>query len=729
MRRALIAILAVTFSITAHAQSVSEQLIYSFCEQPACADGAEPTYGMAQLSNGSFVVATDGAGEIQASGSIVMFTPTGQGSDYSATVLAEFCSSSPTACPDGSFPVGTPIEGLDGNIYFVNQVGGLTTYNSQGSGILWRYSPPYGDSLLESQFYDFCSDTNCAAGGTPGPGLTQGTDTALYGTTTNNGSTNGTSFGDIVRVDMSGNITSLHSFCHGAFCADGADAVSLLQAADGNFYGSAYSGGQYGYGVVFEMTPTGNYTVLHSFCSAGTGCPDGGTPIGSLVQADNGNIYGVTSSGGNSSGGGTVYYIDTSGAFHTYLDFGCIIGGTACVNGYSPVGGLILGSDGNLYGTTTITSTRSGGPPHGAAFQLPLNDINAPATNIFYYCAAGSPCLDGSTPAGEFVVGADGNLYGVFAEGGTNGQGAAYLLTTSSFLQPPVQLTLSATSGAANTPVTLSWIVPYAYSKTAQLCGASVQNDGAGAGNWSGLQTGTYANHAYSGSSVITPTVAGTYTYALTCGGKESGFATLSVTSGLSATATSLNVTPALVTVGQSATLTATVSSSAGTPAGSVTFYYGTEALATVSLTSGVASLHASTNGLPPTTYGLTAKYSGNSNYSSSSGSDSVTLAVAPTATALTASPTTVTPPADVTLTATVKRSASGAAGTPTGSVTFYANGTDALATVKLNSTGVAFITASSKGYPAGKYSVTAKYLGDFADTTSTSAAVNVTLK
>jgi hypothetical protein len=78
-------------------------------------------------------------------------------------------------------------------------------------------------------------------------------------------------------------------------------------------------------------------------------------------------------------------------------------------------------------------------------------------------------------------------------------------------------------------------------------------------------------------------------------------------------------------------------------------------------------------------------------------------------------------------LTATVKRS--GASGTPTGSVTFFVDGAGFLATVKLNSSGVAALTASSKGYPAGKYPITAKYLGDASDTTSTSAAVDVTLK
>ena len=731
MRRALTAILAVTLSIAAHAQSANEQLIYSFCAQTNCADGAFPNSGMALLSNGSFVAATPGGGDVYPNGSIVMFTPTGQGYDYSADVLAGFCYGPPSTCPGGFAPTGTPIESLNSNLYFANYFGGnASTELAYGAGVLWQYSPPYGLSILEQELFLFCSDTNCAAGGRPSSGLIQGSDGALYGATSIIG---GAGFGAIYRIDpSSSNVTVLHSFCSAQDCNDGEfSAYPLLQAADGNFYGTTFLDGANNGGVVFQLTPTGNYTVLHSFCSPNdTSCPDGRNPVGSLVQADNGNIYGVTSGGGNSSDGGTIFYIDTSGTFHTYVDFGCILEGTACVNGYTPGGGLIFGSDGNLYGTTTVTSTKLGGSPYGAAFQLPLNLTNSPATNILYYCAGGMPCLNGSNPAGELVIGADANLYGVFNQGGIYGEGAAYLLTTSSWLRAPVQLSLSASSVAANTPVTLSWKVPYAYSKTAQLCGAFVQNFPAGSGIWTGLQTGTYANHAYSGSSVITPTSAGTYTYALTCGGKESGFATLTVTeSDKSSTTTALAVSPNPITVGQAATLKATVTSSAGTPTGNVSFYYGSDELTTVSVNSGVASFTASTNGLPPGTYALTAEYSGDSSHDSSSGTDSAKLGQAATATTLTVSPESVTRPADVTLSVAVKRDASGVAGTPTGSVTFYANGTDALTTVKLNSSGVASITASSKGYPAGKYAITAKYLGDSSDTTSTSAAVDITLK
>ena len=123
----------------------------------------------------------------------------------------------------------------------------------------------------------------------------------------------------------------------------------------------------------------------------------------------------------------------------------------------------------------------------------------------------------------------------------------------------------------------------------------------------------------------------------------------------------------------------------------------------------------------------LVATYSGDSNYNTANSSDDVTLAAAPTTTTLAATPSTVTPPMDVTLKATVKRSASGAAGTPTGSVTFYYS-TEALGTVTLSS-GSASLTAPTTGLPAGEYGVTAKYTPDSVDVESTSSMVNVTVE
>ncbi len=86
-----------------------------------------------------------------------------------------------------------------------------------------------------------------------------------------------------------------------------------MQATDGNFYGTTYEGGAIDYGTVFKITPAGTLTTLYSFCSK-TNCADGYIPYASLVQATDGNFYGTTTQGDGAYGnGGTVFKITPSG--------------------------------------------------------------------------------------------------------------------------------------------------------------------------------------------------------------------------------------------------------------------------------------------------------------------------------------------------------------------------------------------------------------------------------
>jgi hypothetical protein len=171
------------------------------------------------------------------------------------------------------------------------------------------------------------------------------------------------------------------------------------------------------------------------------------------------------------------------------------------------------------------------------------------------------------------------------------------------------------------------------------------------------------------------------------------------------------------------------VKGSGGTATGSVTYDVSTFVLGSESLSSGVATLTASSNGIAPGTYPVVANYGGSSTYdASASKALNVMLNQAPTSTTLSVSPTTVTPPGSATLTATVKRSTSGATGFPTGTISFTVNGIT-LDTVKVNGSGVATLKASSAGVAAGSYPIKAVYNGDASDVTSTSTAVTVTVK
>ena len=137
--------------------------------------------------------------------------------------------------------------------------------------------------------YRFCSKTNCADGAYPEAGLVQATDGNLYGTTfyggANSSACSGLGCGTVFKITLAGKLTTLHSFCSLTNCPDGAEpAAGVVQATDGNFYGTTFTGGANSYGTVFKITAAGKLTTLYSFCSQ-TGCADGGPSKAGLIQA------------------------------------------------------------------------------------------------------------------------------------------------------------------------------------------------------------------------------------------------------------------------------------------------------------------------------------------------------------------------------------------------------------------------------------------------------------
>jgi uncharacterized repeat protein (TIGR03803 family) len=121
----------------------------------------------------------------------------------------------------------------------------------------------------------------------------------------------------------------------------------VVQGADGNFYGTTSKDGRHKAGTVFKMTPRGKLTTLHNFCDEAT-CIDGASPWAGVIQARNGNFYGTTSLGGT-HGAGTVFKISRTGHLITLYSF---CDQTSCTDGAYPEAGLVQGSNGNFYGTT-----------------------------------------------------------------------------------------------------------------------------------------------------------------------------------------------------------------------------------------------------------------------------------------------------------------------------------------------------------------------------------------
>jgi uncharacterized repeat protein (TIGR03803 family) len=128
----------------------------------------------------------------------------------------------------------------------------------------------------------------------------------FYGTTFGGGANNN---GTVFKITSSGTLSTLYSFCFQPNCADGRNPYAgLIQATDGNFYGTTEQGGvnncaqHYGCGTVFKITPSGTLTTLYSFSNG----PGGALPDAGLIQARDGNFYGTTSAGG-AHGYGTIF--------------------------------------------------------------------------------------------------------------------------------------------------------------------------------------------------------------------------------------------------------------------------------------------------------------------------------------------------------------------------------------------------------------------------------------
>src|ERR1039457_3379137 len=134
--------------------------------------------------------------------------------------------------------------------------------------------------------------------------------------------------------------TTLHSF-DGTYGPN--PYAGLVQATNGDGYATTPNGGANGYGTVFKINPSGTLPTLDSFCTQ-SGCPDGALPFAGLVQAANGNFYGTTSAGGAHSQG-TVFKVTPGGTLTTLYSF-CFQSG--CTDGYGPHAGLVQATNGHF---------------------------------------------------------------------------------------------------------------------------------------------------------------------------------------------------------------------------------------------------------------------------------------------------------------------------------------------------------------------------------------------
>lgn len=293
--------------------------------------------------------------------------------------------------PDGQYPYLSLVVGKNNDLYGATPTGGTNGYgtifkiNRDGTGFSVIHS--FSNAEIRNQGLNRSQPGSC---------LIQGRDGKLYGTSP--GSSAGTIYtnGMIYTLNTDGSsFAVLHSFAN----TDGGP-LSLIQGSDGMLYGAGLA--------IFKMdTSGGNYSVLHTFNQN----TDGAAPIGKLLQADDGWLYGTTEIGG-SNNAGTIFKITTNGENFTVLHvFG------AGSDGKNPWAGVIEGTDGALYGVTFGGGTNT----YGTIFTIGRDGNNYQVLHHFTYDG-----VDGLQPYGPLVQGLNNRLYGTTPGGGLGNEGTIF---------------------------------------------------------------------------------------------------------------------------------------------------------------------------------------------------------------------------------------------------------------------------------------------------------------
>lgn len=343
----------------------------------------------------------------------------------------------------GSGTFNQLMQAGDGNFYGTTSEFSVTSY-----GIVFRLTP----SGTLTTLHNFMGSDGSVASGS----LIQAADGNFYGTTTQGGlgglgATGGIGAGTIFKMTAEGVLTTVHSFD----VTDGASPNGVIQAADGNFYGTTQDGGGSsacpgasppGCGTIFKMTPGGALTTLYAF----SGAADGALPLAGLIQGADGNFYGSTTAGGVveancpgltgiPKGCGTIFKITPTGSFTTLHAFDHADGAFGAI--------LMQAKDGSIYGVTGVGGTGNS----GTIFTI----TSGGSLTTLHSFQAGT---DGSEPD-ALLQASDGNLYGTTAGGGADKLGTLFKFSPASPDAPAIAPN-GISNGASFQPVISadSWI-------------------------------------------------------------------------------------------------------------------------------------------------------------------------------------------------------------------------------------------------------------------------------
>jgi uncharacterized repeat protein (TIGR03803 family) len=426
------ALIAASLAPRSGAAAYREEVLYRFCPQTGCTDGSDPQAGLIMDKAGNLYGTTNALISSFCSpgcGTVFELTPNAAKTKWTETVLYRFCLQA--GCTDGSAPVAGLIMDKAGNLYGTTSAGGDSSGCSTGCGTVFELTPNAAKTKwTETVLYSFCPQAGCIDGAVPVASLIMDASGNLYGTTEAGGSSPCPFGGCGTVFELTPNAAKwaekvLYNFCAQPGCADGSGPVAGLIMHAGHLYGTTVEGGancqtndRPGCGTVFELTHNtakAKWTeaVLHSFC-AQTDCIDGAFPEAGLIMMDpSGKLYGTTE-------GGTVFALTPGPAKTAWTEtvLYSFCAQTACADGSEPVAGLIMGTAGNLYGTT-----RQGGHTAGCCgtvFELTPNAAKTKWTQKVLYDFGSQP--DGDGPVAGLIRDTAGNLYGTTVAGGAKCQ-------------------------------------------------------------------------------------------------------------------------------------------------------------------------------------------------------------------------------------------------------------------------------------------------------------------
>ena len=316
-----------------------------------------------------------------------------------------------------SSPLGELVQGNDGFFYGTTSTGG-----AGGGGTIFKMAV---DGTLTT-LVEFTGNGAKNKGSTPYAGLALGRNGNFYGTTAKGGAND---MGTIFVMTPDGILTTLVEFSGAGDTNRGAEpSAALVQASDGNFYGTTSRGGLNDLGTVFSMAEDGTLNTLVEF-TGNEKFWKGAYPYAALVEGADRRLYGTTSQGG-AKGKGTAFAVTTDGVEETLVEF---TDNGPKDRGAGPYGALIIGSDGNFYGTTA----RGGARDFGTVFRMtPAGKLT---TLVEFTGNAGNH--RGALPEAALILGADGDFYGTTFRGGVGDKGTVFKVTASGTLTTLVRFT------------------------------------------------------------------------------------------------------------------------------------------------------------------------------------------------------------------------------------------------------------------------------------------------